>query len=302
VTEPAGSKPAGRPRCSLASLERHDPMAGTAPQTSRWLLVEDQGPWGPEARPVGSLGDDIADRLHRLADAYGARMLLFRRPGRQPVPRLRRYAWGRTVPGDCTLTWHEATTEQLQTPYGPDEAPTATGPEIVILVCAHGRHDVCCALHGRPVAKAFADAAPDRAFECTHTGGDRFAANVLVLPTGLLYGRVTVDDVHEVLGAVDEDAFVPRLLRGRTCYSSPVQAAAHAVAVRSHMHSVDAWAPMTTERVEHAWLVRMMGITGDLAVVRVRERQERLPWPLTCNGEGAALLRTFHPEVVRSRD
>ena len=58
------------------------------------------------------------------------------------------------------------------------------------LVCTHGRHDACCALRGRPVALELDRVRPGRVWETSHVGGDRFAANLLVLPTGEVYGRV----------------------------------------------------------------------------------------------------------------
>ena len=39
---------------------------------------------------------------------------------------------------------------------------------------------------------------PEQTWEVSHVGGDRFAANLLVLPDGLYYGRVTPDDAPAV--------------------------------------------------------------------------------------------------------
>ena len=64
----------------------------------------------------------------------------------------------------------------------------------IYAVCAHGTHDACCAIRGRPVAAALDQLRPGRVWECSHVGGDRFAANVLVLPSGVLYGRVVASD------------------------------------------------------------------------------------------------------------
>jgi (2Fe-2S) ferredoxin len=61
-------------------------------------------------------------------------------------------------------------------------------PDPVLLVCAHGVHDACCAIRGRPVAAALDQRWPGRVWECSHVGGDRFAPNVVVLPDGFFYG------------------------------------------------------------------------------------------------------------------
>ena len=56
--------------------------------------------------------------------------------------------------------------------------------EAALLVCTHGRREVCCAKYGRPVAQALAARYGPLVWETTHVGGDRFAANLVVLPSG----------------------------------------------------------------------------------------------------------------------
>ena len=50
------------------------------------------------------------------------------------------------------------------------------------LVCTNGKRDACCARDGLPVARALAALRPDEAWECSHLGGHRFAANVALAP------------------------------------------------------------------------------------------------------------------------
>ena len=50
----------------------------------------------------------------------------------------------------------------------------------------------------------------------THVGGCQFAANLLVLPTGHLYGALTPDTGLEVAAAALAGQVEPRWLRGRT--------------------------------------------------------------------------------------
>ncbi len=92
-------------------------------------------------------------------------------------------------------------------------------------MCTHGRHDACCAELGRPTVAALTASHPEQTWEVSHIGGDRFAANLLVLPEGLYYGRVTPEaapalaDRHRS-GHLDLD-----LLRGRSGLPFPVQVA-----------------------------------------------------------------------------
>ena len=82
---------------------------------------------------------------------------------------------------------HDLDVEALGAGRSPGLTPH---PDPVFAVCTHGRHDTCCAERGRPVAAALAAAHPDLTWEVSHIGGDRFAANALVLPHGLYYGRL----------------------------------------------------------------------------------------------------------------
>ena len=67
------------------------------------------------------------------------------------------------------------------------------GPPALHLVCTNGRHDPCCADLGRPVVRALVAARAPDVWECSHIGGDRFAANLVCLPDGVYYGRVDPD-------------------------------------------------------------------------------------------------------------
>jgi hypothetical protein len=93
------------------------------------------------------------------------------------------------------------------------------------LVCTNGARDQCCAIRGAAVVKALAAARPGEVYESSHLGGHRFAANLLVLPDGLCFGRL---DVRSALALVEELA-AGRLplehLRGRTSLTEEEQAA-----------------------------------------------------------------------------
>jgi hypothetical protein len=100
----------------------------------------------------------------------------------------------------------------------PDDLP-------LYLVCAHSKHDTCCALRGRPVAAALERERPGRVWECSHIGGERFAANVLLLPSGLMYGRVLPFAAPEFVAAAEAGEVVGALLRGRIGVPPAAQAA-----------------------------------------------------------------------------
>jgi hypothetical protein len=212
-------------RCALRAQLRGDPMLGTAFPAARLLLVEQPGPWGSAGLRDSRFDTGTAQKLEQRAAAAGVRVMTIRRPGRTPRGTMRCWALVDCRDGSESLRWgrYEADADLLDLPLDgsvgtPDAAP-------LYLVCAHSKHDACCALRGRPVAAAIAAIRPGRVWECSHLGGDRFAANVLVLPVGLLYGRVLPFAAEEFVAAAEADEVVGALLRGRVGLPSTAQAA-----------------------------------------------------------------------------
>ena len=215
---PGGARPRPREtleRCALRAQLRGDPMLGTAFPAPRLLLVEQPGPWGRRALVDSRFDRDTAVALERRTAAVGIRIQAVRRPGRDTHPPVRRWALADTRSGVETVRWGTFTHDDELLDLSLDGDAGVVDDGLVYLVCTHGKHDVCCALRGRPVAAALADAAPGRVWETSHLGGDRFGANVMVLPTGLLYGRVLPFAATEFVAAAEADEVLGALLRGR---------------------------------------------------------------------------------------
>jgi len=227
-------------------------MVGSAPQARGWLLLEHPGPWPVDAVAGSGIEPATLRSLRQAADAAGARILLVRRSGRPERDTPRRWILTRPVQAAIAGPWRED--EDLRAAAAaltgrpapaPGSAPAGSAPAgsapagsaaagsapagPFILVCAHGVHDACCAIRGRPVATALAEHYPGQVWECSHVGGDRFAPNVVLLPDGFYYGNL---DPETAVGAVEQHlagAVDARWLRGMANLPPPVQAAAAAV-------------------------------------------------------------------------
>ncbi|HEX7311179.1 MAG TPA: sucrase ferredoxin [Gaiellaceae bacterium] len=93
------------------------------------------------------------------------------------------------------------------------------------LVCTNGARDPCCAIRGPAVAQVLARARPGQVYECSHLGGHRFAANVLVLPDGLCFGRLDARSAPGLADELDAGRLPLEHLRGRTAFEPEQQAA-----------------------------------------------------------------------------
>jgi len=218
-------------RCATAARGRGDPIIGSAPYARGWLLIEHPGPWAVDAVAGSGIAPNVQALLGETARAVPARVLLIRRPGRTPRGSAR--AWA-AVRDDGSVTWGrwqdgDDLRDAVDVLRAPGAAAPASGGELIVLVCAHGVHDACCAIRGRPVAAALARVWPEAVWECSHLGGCRFAPSVVVLPDGYYYGGV---DPHAAVATVRThlagEVSLPHL-RGMARVPPPAQAAIAAV-------------------------------------------------------------------------
>jgi hypothetical protein len=93
------------------------------------------------------------------------------------------------------------------------------------LVCTNGARDPCCAIRGPAVAQALERTLPGQVYECSHLGGHRFAANVLVLPDALCFGRLDARAAIELASELEAGRLPVDHLRGRTTLEPEQQAA-----------------------------------------------------------------------------
>jgi (2Fe-2S) ferredoxin len=287
--------------CSDGARARGDQLLATASRVDRWLLVEQPGPWGPPTLPTARMAPELARRLTAAAAAAGARLLLVRRPYRTP-PDHSVYVADST-PGHERLLHRRLTDEELLTeplPFAGDGAGWEEVDGPLLLVCTHGRHDQCCAVRGRPVFDTLSAHWPDRAWECSHIGGDRFAPNVLVLPEGLYLGQVDPAQAVPVVTALLAGRLPVAHLRGRSSRPQPVQAAEQFARARLGRDLADDLFP-AGHRAEGAsrWRVRLSGTGGrpDVEVLVRREATEHLVL-LTCQSAEAKVAPVFVCEAL----
>ena len=229
---------------------------------------------------VNVLGE-LAPEVTGLCAERRCRPVLIRRHGRQDRKAPRRWGLVDARPGHESVRWGQLSADQHLLDVITADEPGVPGREPAYLVCAHGRHDACCAVRGRPVAAALAAAYPDRTWECSHVGGDRFAANLVVLPHGLYYGHVTPADVSGLVTAYEAGLVEPRLLRGRSSLPPAVQAAQHHARLKLGSTGVDALPPLRVEPAGPAtWQVLLDHPAGPVTVTVRAERGP--PVRLTC--------------------
>lgn len=207
-----------------------EPLPGTAAVVHRWLCIEHPGAWGRDVVGDAPLGADLTAELDRRCNAAGFRLMLIRRPGRPLSSSMRQVFIASSVVGDewCERLEVSSAAELLDLPFESGGVGTpVTDP--IVLVCVHGKRDQCCARLGRPIASGLAMTFPDLVWECSHTGGHRFAPSLIMLPSGYTYGRLDLEGAQKVIEMARNGSVSQHGLRGRSCYSPGAQAAEIAI-------------------------------------------------------------------------
>jgi hypothetical protein len=208
-------------RCSALADELNEAMIGSVEHRVRWLLVEDRSAWGEKA-----VRDVLGASLESAAKARGMRLLLVRRREGDPAADVvRRVILADTALGRMAIRTIEAPDELEGLLDAGVEDFGAPMSDPILLVCTNGKRDACCALRGRALMTSLAADHAERTWECTHLGGHRFAGNLVCLPHGILYGRVSPADGPRLADAYVAGRLDPELLRGRSAWPAPAQVA-----------------------------------------------------------------------------
>lgn len=226
------TSPDAQETCSTISLMRDEPLFGSAPWAEVWLLLSYAGPFGSHAFEESDLPDPVKQHLTAELERFPHARLQMIRPDPDQDPTGIEFFVVHAREHDPFYRRIEladyAELEALDVTAILDSG-TGAGDEALreplYLVCTNGRRDPCCAQFGPPVFQPLHDLLGDHVRESSHLAGHRFAANVVLLPHGLCYGRLRPDQVEGLLEAGRQGRMVLESLRGRACYAKSTQAA-----------------------------------------------------------------------------
>jgi hypothetical protein len=175
---------------------------------------------------------------------------------------------------------------------GESGATTVSAP--IYLICTHGRHDICCADKGRPFYRAMSEIQPDRAWEVSHIGGDRFAGNLLVLPRGDYFGRLEPEDADPLVADYEAGRLNLARHRGRSIQPRLIQAAEHFLREAEGLSGFDDVSVAEYRRESHDRAeITFRGQDDTAYRVEVAAHETQHPDYLTCRAEEAGVQLAY---------
>jgi hypothetical protein len=271
--------------CSAASRENGESIFGTVARIDSWLLIEYPAAWPEVIEQTG------------LSVSGTHRQLLIRQSHALSTERIRCFyaatrEFGSQIIGFDIESYDELGRIDLSA-VAQRNAEHGSG-EPLFLACTHGKHDKCCARHGRPLYAALHNHFGDRAWQSSHLGGDRFAGNLVFLPHGVYYGRVDPLEAPELAEAFARGELSLDHYRGRSCYGRAAQAADYFLRRETGIRRIDAFRLLESKRLNGAhWRVRFAG-TGSREVYDVEfSTSEDLRQRLTCHSDAESPIRQY---------
>lgn len=214
--------------CSLQSPDL--PMAGTSDHVDLWLMIEYVPSWGAKVLEDNALSAATSHWLNQQIKALSADGLRVR-------PQFIRQPEYDRATTKCFIATQLATWQlegqgydflhdlDLRTFLSSPQQLATRVEQPHYFVCLNGQRDVCCARFGRPVYSALRERLGERVWQVSHLGGHRFAPNVLCLPQGGMYGRVSPDAIDDFIANLEANKLDFAYLRGQAWYQKAVQAA-----------------------------------------------------------------------------
>lgn len=290
--------------CCQLSRRLQEPLLATAVHNTYWFLLEYDRPWAARATEENDLPRAVQEWLDAQLEATAGRgrvQFIKKPPGEQPAdhltffvaharqqqPRLYRFQLQRyedLLSLDLSgLLAGEAGFEGLR------------HSESLFLVCTNGRRDRCCALRGLEIVEALKAVAGDAVWQTTHVGGHRFAPNILTFPDGTYYGRLEAQEAPAFVARQLQGEIDVEHLRGRACYTKPVQAADTFLRRETGIRALDALPHVATVNPQaNQYEAQFEAQDGTRYTVQLRRTPSDLPVYASCGKPQTKPLWEYH--------
>jgi hypothetical protein len=216
-------------KCSTNSRHNQEQWVGSASPAQVWIALSHPKPWGASALASIAIGDQNRKHLTTIFSIYAdsriqiitqnnsSEIVLFFAVAFEHDQRLYRIPLANY---DCIrdLNWQDIIDNKPA--YQKYISPTP-----IYLICTNDQHDPCCGKWGQALFDQ--SQSTENLWQCSHLGGDRFAANVVSLPAGNYYRQVDSDALKSIIESEKQNTLYVDRFAGRSCYDRITQVAFH---------------------------------------------------------------------------
>jgi hypothetical protein len=294
--------PRERTFCSQLSISSEECRYGTASAIlHHWFLIEYPRPWASDAVEAAILPVPVKEHIATRLEAIPQSRVLLIKQGPQLVDEITFYVAISTEMQPRLYRFRFSTYDELlnldvqavidgATRFDPYRAV-----DPLFLVCTHGTHDMCCAKFGLPVFHELSAQLGKQVWQCSHVGGDRFAANVLAFPHAIYYGHIEPAEAAAMVEDYQANRIYLDKYRGRSCYRFPVQAAEYFLRCDTGDADLSAFRRLDVERLaQDRVAVRFEAIySGQIHTLQVTTSHSTFRNIVTCKSVRAARVPQY---------
>jgi hypothetical protein len=288
--------------CSIFSEQAGESLTGSAPFAEWYMVLETHEPFGKHAFEESQIPDQVKNFLIEKLQMFNNSRLLLGHGPHQPFPDGPRFFLARTTNPEPALYEFKLGSfdDLLQINF---HALYTNSPacavyrrhEPIYLVCTNGKRDPCCAKFGLPIFNEVKMLRPDSTWQSSHIGGHRYGPLLLILPNGLLYGRLGTFDARETVESFSRgEIYLPRL-RGRSAYPQPAQAAEILIRQANAQFKLDDLNLLETKELSpRTWRVRFIHPkSGEITEVTVEAENTETSVFESCLSEKQTLIKNY---------
>ncbi|MDP7066036.1 MAG: sucrase ferredoxin [Acidimicrobiales bacterium] len=208
------------PKCSTHARQIATDPCGTAISAHAIILVEVPLPWpkpvfdhpllkGFQSISETSLGTTRVLAMIPRTEEPGTEILVYQRD------EVGMKSWGLRLHSASQLVKF-ASDIQTKIPQYPDtSAEKVNPPELAVVVCTQGSHDICCGSEGARLANELERRAPGlNVLRVSHTGGHRFAPTAMTIPDGRMWAYLDPETTLSILELTGDPSLLSPKCRG----------------------------------------------------------------------------------------
>lgn len=229
--------------CKESSTNANEHLYGTAPRVDHWFLLEYSEHWEKDSLEKSLIPETVKSELNKgLKLLQNSRLQLIKRELHTEGPINFYYIKSTEFEPKSyhfqLNTYEELVELDLISLIEKGDIRDSETDEKIAIICTHGAYDSCCGKYGMPVFNELQKNNSLSVWRSTHVGAHRFSANMVMLPEGIYYGRVGIDNAAEIAEAHLKGDIVLDNFRGRCCFRQPSQVSDYFIRKQLSIHGI----------------------------------------------------------------